>query len=126
MEILVKRLYDNGKATVSAIYINNKLQCWGLEDEFRDINKKVKGETRVPEGEYDVVFRKEGGHHTRYSKMFGANHHGMLHIINVPNFQFILIHVGNTEADTAGCLLVGDSANSNCTVSASTQAYQKF
>ena len=36
-------------------------------------------------------------------------HKGMLEILNVPNFQYILIHIGNTEKDTAGCILVGTS-----------------
>jgi hypothetical protein len=126
MKILVNRFYDNGKATLSAVYINGKFQCFGLEDEYRPVNKKVYGETRIPEGVYDVVFRKEGTHHEHYSKKFGSNHHGMLHIINVPNFEYILIHIGNTERDTAGCLLVGSVASSDGTISYSTAAYQSF
>lgn len=126
MNILVNRLYDNGDATLSAIYIDGKLICWGLEDEYRDINKKVPGETRIPEGEYDVVFRREGRHHNTYSQKFGSAHYGMLHIINVPNFEYILIHIGNTERDTDGCLLVGDSANYSGTISSSTEAYKRF
>jgi hypothetical protein len=126
MKILVNRIYDNGKATLSAVYINGVLTCWGVEDEFRPINQKVKGETRVPEGEYPVVFRKEGSHHASYQAKFGAAHFGMLHIIDVPNFQYILIHIGNTEKDTDGCLLIGSTPNIDCTVSASTEAYKRF
>ena len=37
----------------------------------------------------------------------------MLHIINVPGFEHILIHTGNTDESTAGCLLVGDSQENN-------------
>ena len=40
-------------------------------------------------------------------------HRGMLHIIDVPNFEYILIHTGNTDEHTAGCLLVGDSQQNN-------------
>ena len=37
----------------------------------------------------------------------------MLHVTNVPNFKWILIHVGNTDEHTAGCLLLGDTQENN-------------
>jgi len=37
----------------------------------------------------------------------------MLHVTNVPGFKYILIHCGNTDEHTAGCLLVGDSQENN-------------
>ena len=37
----------------------------------------------------------------------------MLHVVNVPNFEYILIHTGNTDEHTAGCLLVGDAQENN-------------
>ena len=37
----------------------------------------------------------------------------MLHVTGVPNFEWILIHCGNTDEHTAGCLLVGDSQENN-------------
>lgn len=40
-------------------------------------------------------------------------HIGMLHIVNVPGFEYILIHTGNTDEHTAGCLIVGDSQENN-------------
>ena len=101
--------------------------CYTLEDEYREV--KIKGETRVPAGTYPVVLRKEGGFNERYSKKFPDIHIGMLHVINVPNFEYILIHIGNTDEDTAGCLLVGNSQESNLVkkngfVGSSTNAYK--
>ena len=37
----------------------------------------------------------------------------MLHITDVPNFEYILIHTGNTDEHTAGCLIVGDAQENN-------------
>jgi len=92
---------------------NNKREflCYTLEDESR--TTKIKGETCIPEGEYSIRLRNVGGFHSRYSKRFADIHEGMLEIFDVPNFTDILIHCGNTDDDTAGCLLVGDTQHSN-------------
>ena len=91
--------------------IKRQFLCYTLEDERRAL--KVKGETRVPAGTYNIKLRKEGGFHARYTKKYGGFHRGMLHICDVPNFEYILIHTGNTDEHTAGCLLVGDSQENN-------------
>tara|TARA_R100000008_G_scaffold19757_1_gene10191 strand:+ start:80 stop:601 length:522 start_codon:yes stop_codon:yes gene_type:complete len=88
-----------------------KFLCYTLEDEDRD--KKVQGETCIPEGEYRLGIRNVGGFHEKYSKRFADIHMGMLHVLNVPGFSYILIHCGNTDEHTAGCLLVGDTQENN-------------
>jgi len=85
--------------------------CYTLEDERRAF--KVKGETRVPAGTYCIELRKEGGFHEKYSKKYPGLHRGMLHIVDVPNFEYILIHTGNTDEHTSGCLIVGDAQENN-------------
>ena len=57
-------------------------------------------------------------------------HKGMLWLQDVPNFQWILIHTGNTDEHTAGCLILGDSQENNTLVKngfigKSTQAYKR-
>jgi len=75
---------------------------------------KVPGETRIPEGCYKLHLRKYGGFHERYLKRYGAEwHKGMLQLMDVPGFEDILVHAGNTEEHTAGCLLLGDEVKSN-------------
>ena len=106
-----------------------KFLCYTLEDEDRD--KKVQGETCIPEGEYRLGIRNVGGFHEKYSKRFADIHVGMLHVLNVPGFSYILIHCGNTDEDTSGCLLVGDSQENNQIktdgfIGASTQAYRRI
>ena len=82
--------------------------CYTLEDEHRDV--KVMGETRIPAGTYEIKFRTVGGYHSRELKRYGAGFHkGMLELQDVPNFKYILIHAGNTDEHTSGCLIVGET-----------------
>jgi len=87
--------------------------CFTLEDEYR--TEKVYGETRIPSGTYKIMLRTDGNHHDRYSRLYPTMHVGMLELQDVPNFTGILIHIGNTDKDTEGCLLVGDTAHENIT-----------
>jgi len=115
MQLLVLRFSSEADCTNGLLFevtdIGKQFLCYTLEDEHRAI--KVKGETRIPEGIYNIELRKEGGFHNRYSKKYPDIHIGMLHIVDVPNFEYILIHTGNTDEHTAGCLIVGDSQENN-------------
>ena len=107
--------------------VDGRFVCFGLEDEYRD--DKVANETRIPAGRYKVKMRTEGGFHARYTRRFPDFHRGMLHVSDVPSFTFILIHIGNTDEDTAGCLLVGLNAavdDGELRVTSSKLAYQKL
>ena len=102
--------------------------CYTLEDERRE--EKVMAETRIPAGVYSILLRKEGGFHGRYTKKYGDMHKGMLHVQDVPNFKWILIHTGNTDEHTAGCLILGDSQENNVLmkdgfIGRSVQAYKR-
>jgi len=101
--------------------------CYTLEDEFR--NKKVWGETRIPDGTYEIKFRKKGGFNERYSKRFGTKHFGMLELQDVIGFKYVLIHIGNDDDDSSGCILLGDQSIQNLTkpgfIGRSTQAYKR-
>ena len=106
-----------------------KFLAYTLEDVQRD--KKVYGETRIPNGTYTLGLRKVGGYNEKYSKRFSDIHIGMLHVLDVPGFEYILIHCGNTDEHTAGCLLVGDSQENNKItkngfIGKSTQAYKRI
>ena len=103
--------------------------CYTLEDEHRD--EKVMAETRIPAGTYRITLRTTGGFHGRYLKKYGSMHKGMLWVRDVPNFEYILIHTGNTDEHTAGCLIVGDSQQTNFGesdgfIGSSTQAYKRI
>lgn len=108
MVILVDRFISDDDSTISRVMVDGTFVCFGLEDEYRE--EKVSKETRIPAGTYRLTLRTEGSHHSRYLTKFPDFHKGMLHVRDVPNFKWILIHIGNTDEDTDGCLLVGSQA----------------
>lgn len=124
MLLELKRFLSDKDSTIGIITIEDKFVVWSCEDEHREV--KFMHETRIPEGHYLIDLRKEGGHHDRYSKDkdFKSFHKGMLELQDVPGFKHILIHVGNTEKDTSGCILVGTTVNpSNLTIGNSRIGY---
>lgn len=124
MKIDVLRFNDTGDATLSIIRIDGKFECYGLEDEHRDV--KVMGETRIPNGTYTIKLRTEGRLHNKYKLRYPDFHEGMLHLQDVPNFTWILIHQGVNDEHTGGCLLVGRLPASDSTIKDSGKAYTKF
>lgn len=94
LRLLRQEESDNGKATIGSLFVNGMWECFTLEDKIRDV--KIYGETCIPEGTYQVVVDMSA----RFRRL-------MPHILNVPHFDGIRIHSGNTDADTAGCILLG-------------------
>lgn len=131
MKLEVQRFSSQSNSTLGMLFDvtgTPKFLCYTLEDEFREV--KVSGETRIPSGTYNVTLRTEGGFNERYTEKFGADFNkGMLWVRDVPNFEYILIHIGNTDLDSSGCLLVGDSQTQNITkngfIGSSTDAYKR-
>lgn len=129
MKLEVLRISSQQDSTSGLLFdITNerKFLCYTLEDEFRET--KVMGETRIPAGTYRLSLREWGGFHERYAKRFRNLHKGMLWVRDVPDFTNILIHCGNTDEHTAGCLLLGQTQTSNRAspdgfVGRSTEAY---
>ena len=121
---------DSTNGILFDITDGRKFLAYTLEDERRE--DKVMHETRIPAGTYKIKLRTEGGFHGRYVKKYGSMHKGMLHVQDVPGFEYILIHTGNTDEHTSGCLLVGDTQQQNVTkskdgfIGASVDAYKRI
>ena len=129
MKLDVIRFQFGKDATNGLLFIDDVFECYTLEDEHRDV--KVMHETCIPEGEYKIEYRTVGGFHSKYTARYGAFHRGMLWIKQVPGFEYILIHTGNTDEHTAGCLLLGDTQTNNQIskdgfVGSSGQAYKRI
>jgi len=111
MHLQLTRISTGAESTAGALYIDGEFNCYVLEDTKRI--KKIAGETRIPDGLYQIALRKEGRLTRRYAQRYGAMHKGMLWIQAVPEFEWVYIHTGNKRGHTEGCLLVGDSLNNN-------------
>ena len=107
MKLTVKRIRQGKNSTLSEIYLDGDFFCYGLEDLVRE--EKIKGSTAIPAGTYTLRLNTYGGMNARYKRKFPTMHRGMIELLDVPNFQYIYIHIGNNFGDTAGCLLVGES-----------------
>ena len=131
MELEVLRFSSQKDSTNGLLFDvtdGRRFLCYTLEDEYRE--EKEYGETRIPAGKYRITLRKVGGFHGRYLKKYGEMHKGMLWVRDVPNFEYILIHTGNTDEHTAGCLLLGNTqqanfGDSNGFVGSSVDAYKR-
>lgn len=113
MKIDVKRFEFGDKYTIGKMSIDGIFFCYTLEDKVRD--KKVDGNTAIPEGTYNVIIDK--------SIRFGKD---MPHIMNVPGFEGVRIHSGNTDLDTEGCILIGLDWVKGDFISRSKEAFNAF
>lgn len=118
MELRLRRIARRETYTIGRLYIDGERFCDTIEDKDRglrqdlplSVNKKrkVQNETAIPIGRYRVTLAVK-------SQRLSKNHNydfcnGYVpRLINVPAFEGILIHIGNTAKDSAGCLLVGEN-----------------
>ena len=108
MELTLKRIAKKDTYTIGKLYVDDEYFCDTLEDKDRELTsdmflediKKVKvyGQTAIPTGRYQVVMNMSA----RFKKVMPL-------LLNVPGFDGIRIHSGNTAADTQGCILLGQN-----------------
>lgn len=94
MNLELKRLYFKDTYTIGKLYLNGVYQCDTLEDVPREI--KIQDISCIPTGTYKVIITMSN----RFKKMMPL-------LLDVPYFEGIRIHSGNTSVDTSGCILVG-------------------
>ena len=108
MKILVKRIAKRPTYTIGKMYLDGKYFCDTLEDTDRNISqstpldtiKKVKlpNNTAIPTGTYKVIVNVS----PKFKRLLPR-------LLNVPGFDGVLIHRGNTDKDTSGCILIGEN-----------------
>lgn len=105
MDILISRTHSTDHSTVGEVRIDGEpgRACWSLEDVVREvpgqdvIEWKVPGKTAIPVGRYKLIVN----YSARFKKALPL-------LLDVEGFTGVRIHSGNTDADTEGCILVGD------------------
>ena len=112
MQITIKRLYKTNTSTMGELFIDGIFECFTLEDVERPV--KIKNETAIPKGTYKVIINQSN----RFKRLLPL-------LLNVPNFEGIRIHSGNSNHDTEGCILVGQTRNKNY-IGQSRKAFNKL
>lgn len=108
MKITVNRIAKKSTYTIGKMFINGNYVCDTIEDAVRDT--KIQGKTAIPAGTYQITMNIKSSKFSA-SKYKWATKYGsyLPRLIDVPNYDGVLIHVGNDENDTEGCILVGQN-----------------
>jgi len=117
MKLRVERRWPKATYTIGRLYIDGLYYCNTLEDADRGLkqtdelsyirSRKVYGETAIPKGTYAVSMNTTSPKYSAVAWYWNLCKGKMPRIIEVPGFDGILIHPGNTALDTLGCILVG-------------------
>ncbi len=112
MKLLLKRIHRTDVSTIGELYVDGVFECYTLEDIERDV--KIKSETAIPKGTYKIIVTMSN----RFKRLLPL-------LMNVPNFEGVRIHSGNTNHDTEGCILVGQTRSKDF-IGKSRKAFDKL
>jgi hypothetical protein len=117
MELKLRRIARKNGYTIGHLYVNGIYFSDTLEDVDRGLSskmsldelkrKKLAHITAIPTGRYQVTMNVVSPKMSRsnFYKQFGGGR--VPRLLNVPAYEGILIHCGNTAKDTDGCILIG-------------------
>ena len=126
LNIDIKRIFTNTKYTIGHLYIDGEYVCDTLEDADRGLDdsmsleeikaKKIHSKTAIPTGIYEVIMNVQSPKYSDFTRYkWAEKYDGKLpRLLDVKGFDGVLIHVGNSEEDSSGCLLVGLNKSKGC------------
>ena len=96
VNLLIIRETFTDKSTIGNLYLDGEWLCDTLELPWKDNQRSI---SCIPDGQYKVRLRTARESATR----------DYLHLLiqDVPNRDYILVHIGNKSSDSRGCVLVG-------------------
>ena len=120
MELTLKRIALRSEYTIGKLYVDGEYVCDTIEDAVRDLDKdgkfangevKIPGKTAIPYGRYEITMKVKSPKYSNFTKYSWAKKYdGYLpRLLNVPHFDGVLIHVGNSALDSEACVLVGEN-----------------
>lgn len=117
MKLIVDRKWKKQSYTISNLTIDGKWFCNVLEDADRGLDDsmsiakirelKKPSITAIPKGTYEITLDAISPKYCTNSFYKQVCNGKVPRLLNVKGFEGILIHAGNTDKDSAGCLLVG-------------------
>lgn len=120
LELYMYRFAFKDKYTIGDIWLgrNGRKVCDTIEDKVRDLNHngvfdngevKIPSETAIPCGRYRINMHIQSPHFKQKAFYNNLCKGYLPRLMDVPLFDGILIHCGNTAQDSAGCIIVGDN-----------------
>lgn len=125
MKLILERNWNKESYTIGKLYYIDeetnakKYICDTLEDTDRRLTDsmnedaikqlKVYAKTAIPTGTYQITLNTVSPKYSKqtfYKKLCGGR---VPRLLGVKGYDGILIHIGNSCSDTAGCILVGEN-----------------
>lgn len=120
MELRLERIALRSEYTIGKLYVDGEYVCDTIEDTVRDLDKdgkfangevKIPGKTAIPYGRYEITMKVKSPKYSNFSKYSWAKKYdGYLpRLLNVSQFDGVLMHVGNSAMNSEGCIIVGEN-----------------
>lgn len=119
MKLTLKRTAKKPTYTIGKLYIDDVYFCDTIEDTDRGLYQgqdlalikkiKINSKTAIPIGTYKITLNVVSPKYSK-KKIYQDICKGRVpRLLNVPGYEGVLIHIGNTADDSSGCILVGEN-----------------